>query len=51
MITYRRTRLQSDIIEACQCLKSWYQPDEELFDDEEAIETALKAMSDSNMDE
>ncbi|KYG42638.1 hypothetical protein M433DRAFT_40555, partial [Acidomyces richmondensis BFW] len=25
MITYRRTRLRSDIIEACQCLRSWYQ--------------------------
>lgn len=24
MITYRRTRLQSDIIQACQCLRSWY---------------------------
>ncbi len=23
MITYKRTRLQSDIIEACQCLKDW----------------------------
>jgi hypothetical protein len=37
MITYRRTRLQSDIIKACQCLKSWYGQQEEIFDDEDAL--------------
>jgi hypothetical protein len=38
MITYRRTCLKSDIIEACQCLKSWYGSKEVEFDSEEAIE-------------
>jgi hypothetical protein len=38
MITYRRTRLRSDIIEACQCLKSWYGYQETVFDDEDEIE-------------
>ena len=38
MITYRRTRLQSDIIEACQCLKNWYGYQETIFDDEDDIE-------------
>lgn len=41
MITYRRTRLINDIIEACQCLRSWLLPSngrpEELFDDEDTI--------------
>ena len=41
MITYRRTSLLSDIIEACQCLKSWYtapdRPLKEQFDQEDEI--------------
>lgn len=32
MITYRRTRMLSDVIEACQCLKSWYGRQEGVFD-------------------
>jgi len=38
MVTYRRTRLQGDIIEACQCLKSWFGDIEVVFDDKEAID-------------
>lgn len=39
MITYRRSRLHSDIIEACSCLRSWYgAPVKGQFDDEEEIE-------------
>jgi hypothetical protein len=41
MITYRRTRLRSDIIEACQCLRSWYSTREELFDDEDVIDNDI----------
>lgn len=37
MITYRRTRLRDDIIEACQCLKSWYATPQAVFDDEDTI--------------
>jgi hypothetical protein len=46
MITYRRTKLQSDVIEACQCLKSWIGPPkdakEPVFDDDEVIEKDIK---------
>lgn len=44
MITYRRSRLLSDIIEACQCLKSWLTPpkkkdiDDDEGSDEEEVE-------------
>jgi hypothetical protein len=48
MITYRRTRLLPDIIEACQCLKSWLSPirardgeaydTEKVFDDENELQ-------------
>lgn len=34
MVTYRRTRLQPDIIEACQCLKSWMKLLPRIHDDE-----------------
>ena len=41
MITYRRTRLANDVIEACQCLRSWLlaptEHQEDLFDNEDAI--------------
>ena len=37
MITYRRTRLKSDPIEACQCLKSRYAELKTMFDDEDMI--------------
>jgi hypothetical protein len=47
MITYRRTSLMSDIIEACQCLKSWYSVDkrpwQEPFDDEDDILKEMEA--------
>ena len=56
MITYRRTRLSSDVIEACQCLKSWYQGEDKerkadggsevngsAFDDEDVILNDLDA--------
>ena len=49
MITYRRTRLRSDIIEACQCLKSWYGVKEDEFDSEEALEKDMDAEDDANM--
>jgi hypothetical protein len=42
MITYRRTSLQSDIIEACQCLRSWYRRQEGVFDSENEIEKELE---------
>ena len=29
IITHLRTSLLSDVIEACQCLKSWYQGDKD----------------------
>jgi hypothetical protein len=35
MITYRRTCLQADIIEACQCLKSWIKLESRVHDDED----------------
>lgn len=35
MITYRRTRLLDDIIEACQCLKSWWSMKDATEDGEE----------------
>jgi hypothetical protein len=35
MITYRRTCLQPDIIEACQCLKSWLTLKPRVHDDED----------------
>jgi hypothetical protein len=42
MITYRRTCLQSDIMEACQCLRSWLLPTVKrqgpLFDEESDIQ-------------
>jgi hypothetical protein len=44
MITYRRSRLHDDIIEACSCLRSWYgkpkknHKNEAPFDDEEVVE-------------
>jgi hypothetical protein len=44
MITYRRTRLRSDIIEACQCLKSWYGSKDDEFDNEDKIETDMDAV-------
>ena len=47
MITYRRTKLRSDIIEACQCLKSWYGNNEDLFDDKEAIQIDMDAVDDA----
>lgn len=35
MITYRRSRLQEDVIEACSCLRSWYgAPSKDAFDSE-----------------
>jgi hypothetical protein len=53
MITYRRTALLSDVIEACQCLKSWltlpeprrYEDGtvEAVFDNDEVVQTDLKA--------
>ena len=43
IITYRYTRLKSDIIEAYQCLKSWCGVDDEIFDNEEAIEKDMDA--------
>ena len=49
MITYRRTRLRSDIIEACQCLKQWYGSDDEVFDNEEVIDKDMDAVDDDNM--
>jgi hypothetical protein len=39
----------SDIIEACQCLKSWYGCKKEIFDDEEAIGKDMDAVDDDNM--
>jgi hypothetical protein len=51
MVTYRRTRLKGDIIEACQCLKSWYGSKEELFDKEDAIEKDMDAVDDDDMSE
>lgn len=50
MITYRRTRLRSDIIEACQCLRSWYQLKEELFDSEEAVNKDLDTVDGDTVD-
>ena len=44
MVTYRRTRLKGDIIEACQCLKSWYGNSEGLFDSETAIDQDIDAV-------
>jgi hypothetical protein len=44
LITYRRSRLHDDIIEACSCLRSWYgkpkknEKNEAPFDEEEVIE-------------
>jgi hypothetical protein len=44
MITYRRSRLHDDIIEACSCLRSWYgklkknMKNKQPFDQEKAIE-------------
>ena len=37
MITYRRTRLKSDSIEAYQCLKSWYVTPKTIYVDEDKI--------------
>ena len=40
MITYRRSNLNDDIIEACACLRSWYGPpkkEDNMFDKEKAI--------------
>lgn len=42
LITYRRSCLHDDIIEACACLRSWYgipESQETVFDEEEEIET------------
>jgi hypothetical protein len=50
LITYRRTRLRSDIIEACQCLKSWYGRQEDVFDNENEIEKELEGSVASNDD-
>ena len=45
MVTYRRTRLPNDIIEACQCLKSWLNdlptPEECMDEDGEQEELEL----------
>lgn len=39
MITYRRNRLQEEVIEACSCLRSWYgAPSKDAFDADEEIE-------------
>ena len=52
MITYRRTRLVNDIIEACQCLRSWLLPPrgrkEDLFDDEDIIIDDMDTSQDSD---
>ena len=51
MVTYRRSRLKDDIIEACQCLRSWYGSYEELFDSEAAIESDMNVADDDNISE
>ena len=42
MITYRRTSLRSDIIEACRCLKSWYGNQEMIFDKDKELEKEIE---------
>ena len=43
MVTKKRNSLNSDTIEACQCLRSWYQVKDSVFDREEAIEVEITA--------
>lgn len=57
LITYRRSNLHDDIIEACSCLRSWYGPPvqagaskagEAAFDDEDEIEEQYKGLFTDN---
>jgi hypothetical protein len=57
LITYRRSNLHDDIIEACSCLRSWYGPPvqagaskagEAAFDDEVEIEEQYKGLFTDN---
>jgi hypothetical protein len=43
MVTKKRNKLNSDTIEACQCLRSWYQLNKSVFDEDQAIEVDIPA--------